>query len=412
MEVSEIKYVPSKNKKVDLESLQNKTQDELVEIIRQLQAHNEQLKAIIAKNCREEKQDKDHGKVNDFDFSRCKWAHILLKLVYFGWDYQGYVCQDDTSETIEHHLIQALLKCRLIKSRETSNYHRCGRTDKGVSSFSQVISITVRAADEGKKTLDYCKMLNRLLPDDIKVICWQPIAEEFSARFNCKSRTYRYFFPKGDLDIEAMQEGTRHLLGTHDFRNLCKMDVGNGVTNFLRTIDRATVSKLEDHHDDGYDIYFFELQSQAFLWHQVRCIVAVLLLIGRKLEKPSVFYDLLNIGENPRKPQYPMAHPIGLNLFLTEFECGNWILDEEEIIRVIETLQKHWTLNAIKTTHIKSSILELTKLVSKNIKVQDSVLLRQESKIYKPLLARNKCSTLEEKICHFVKRRRIKENVE
>ncbi|CAH1391088.1 unnamed protein product [Nezara viridula] len=414
MEVPETKYVPSKNKKIDIESLQSKTQEELIEIIRQLQAHNEQLKAIISKNCGVEKHDHDHRKNNDFDFSRCKWSHILLKLVYFGWDYQGYVCQDDTLDTIEHHLIQALLKCRLIKSRETSNYHRCGRTDKGVSSFSQVISITVRASDEEKNPLDYCKMLNRLLPDDIKVICWQPVAEEFSARFNCNNRTYRYFFPKGDLDIEAMQEGTRYLLGTHDFRNLCKMDVGNGVTNFIRTIDHAAVSKLEDFHyqGTGYDMYFFELKSQAFLWHQVRCIVAVLLLIGRKLEKPCVFNDLLDITKNPRKPQYPMAHPIGLNLFLTEFECGNWILDEAEISRVIETLQKHWTMNTIKVTHIKSSILELSKVVSKEINAQDSVLLRQESKIYKPLLTRNKCSTLEEKICHFVKRRRIKENVE
>lgn len=201
-------------------------------------------------------------------------------------------------------------------------------------------------------------MLNRLLPDDIRIISWQPVAEEFSARFNCKSRTYRYFFPKGDLDVEAMQEGTRHLLGTHDFRNLCKMDVGNGVTNFIRTIDYANISKIEDfsHRGDGYDMYFLELKSQAFLWHQVRCIVAVLLLIGRKLEKPSVFNDLFDITKNPRKPQYPMAHPIGLNLFLTEFECENWILDESEINRVIETLQKSWTLNDIKGTDRKSVV--------------------------------------------------------
>lgn len=139
MDIAETKYVSSKNKKIDLKSLQSKTHEELVEVIRQLHAHNEQLKAIIAKNCRVENQ--DHQKNNDFDFSRCKWIHILIKLVYFGWDYQGYVCQDDTSDTIEHHLMQAMLKCRLIKSRETSNYHRCGRTDKGVSSFSQASNL-------------------------------------------------------------------------------------------------------------------------------------------------------------------------------------------------------------------------------------------------------------------------------
>ena len=28
--------------------------------------------------------------------------------------------------------------------RETSNYHRCGRTDKGVSALGQVVSIDLR----------------------------------------------------------------------------------------------------------------------------------------------------------------------------------------------------------------------------------------------------------------------------
>jgi tRNA pseudouridine38/39 synthase len=60
-------------------------------------------------------------------------------VAYTGWDYMGYVVQEQTKKTIEHDLFQALEKTCLIDSRETSNYHRCGRTDKGVSSFGQVI---------------------------------------------------------------------------------------------------------------------------------------------------------------------------------------------------------------------------------------------------------------------------------
>jgi len=51
---------------------------------------------------------------------------------------QGFAVQEDTEKTIEAALFQALLKTRLIESRATSNYHRCGRTDKGVSALSQV----------------------------------------------------------------------------------------------------------------------------------------------------------------------------------------------------------------------------------------------------------------------------------
>lgn len=52
--------------------------------------------------------------------------------------FQGFAVQEDTERTIEAALFNALIKTRLIESRAKSNYHRCGRTDKGVSAFSQV----------------------------------------------------------------------------------------------------------------------------------------------------------------------------------------------------------------------------------------------------------------------------------
>jgi len=54
---------------------------------------------------------------------------------------QGFAVQEDTDKTIEAALFEALLKTRLIESREKSSYHRCGRTDKGVSAFSQVVLV-------------------------------------------------------------------------------------------------------------------------------------------------------------------------------------------------------------------------------------------------------------------------------
>lgn len=69
--------------------------------------------------------------------------------------------------------------------------------------FFQVITLTVRAAKEGEPSLEYCKVLNRLLPKDIRVVAWKVVPENFSARFDCKKRTYRYFFPRGDLDLKV-----------------------------------------------------------------------------------------------------------------------------------------------------------------------------------------------------------------
>lgn len=51
--------------------------------------------------------------------------------------------------------------------------------------------------------LNYVAMLNRVLPIDIRVLAWAPVPLNQSARYDCRQRTYKYFFPKGDLDIEV-----------------------------------------------------------------------------------------------------------------------------------------------------------------------------------------------------------------
>lgn len=38
-----------------------------------------------------------------------------------------------------------------------------------------------------------------------------------------------------------MKTGANFLVGTHDFRNFCKMDVGNGVVEFVRRIDSIDI---------------------------------------------------------------------------------------------------------------------------------------------------------------------------
>lgn len=73
-----------------------------------------------------------------FDFGAYGRRHVALKIAYLGWGYQGFASQENTSNTIEEKLFEALKKTRLVDDRQTSNYHRCGRTDKGVSAFGQV----------------------------------------------------------------------------------------------------------------------------------------------------------------------------------------------------------------------------------------------------------------------------------
>eukprot|EP01038_Epipyxis_sp_PR26KG_P008723 gene8723-11785_t len=294
-----------------------------------------------------------------FDMSKYRQRQIAMQVQYDGSSYYGFASQaGECDDTIEKHLFHSLLKLKLIEDRKTCKYSRCGRTDKGVSALGQVVSFTLRSsipkevpsnlvpihpcdemqwpiivanesnsASKVVKEVDYCSMMNRTLPDNIRVIGWSEVTDEFSSRFSAVNRTYRYFFIKKHLDTDAMQEAANHLIGKHDFRNLCKLDVTN-VSNFQREIYSAKIIPFLELPSDSLverlnligdeSIWMFEITGIAFLWHMVRCIVAVLFLVGEKLESPDIFTSLFDIDNCPSKPSYAMAPEQPLVLH----ECG------------------------------------------------------------------------------------------
>jgi hypothetical protein len=137
----------------------------------------------------------------EFDMSKYRTRHVALLLQYDGGAYYGFAAQPEggvADETVEKQLFAALTKIKLISDRKTCQYTRCGRTDRGVSALGQVISLTVRSAfpkdmkeddlpshpsdwielpekNGGTRRvyeLDYCNLLNRALPEDIRAIAW------------------------------------------------------------------------------------------------------------------------------------------------------------------------------------------------------------------------------------------------
>ncbi|XP_009680225.2 tRNA pseudouridine(38/39) synthase isoform X1 [Struthio camelus] len=385
-----------------------------------------------------------------FDFSAYGRRHVALKIAYLGWGYQGFASQENTSNTIEEKLFEALKKTRLVDDRQTSNYHRCGRTDKGVSAFGQVISLDLRSnLSEGKKLnghqgdlegkgsncedeLRYTHILNRVLPPDIRVLAWAPVEPDFSARFSCLKRTYRYFFPCADLDVALMHAAAQRYVGTHDFRNLCKMDVANGVINFQRTILSAQVTWVDRGAETGLQDPFrlcqFEVTGLAFLYHQVRCMMAILFLIGQRMENPEIIDELLDVAKNPRKPQYSMAVEFPLVLYDCEFENIQWLYDREVQEFNVTHLQQLWANHAVKTQVLRDMLRGLDAAPVATEKVTgpgnlstvlwgdmkppvhnqvSSFVEGVKARTYKPLLDRPKCEGLESRIHHFVQRGRI-----
>ncbi|KAJ6835445.1 tRNA pseudouridine(38/39) synthase isoform X2 [Iris pallida] len=281
----------------------------------------------------------------------CAKRYVALKVMYFGQRFYGFASEAQMEPTVESEVFKALARTKLlVGDRIKSHYSRCGRTDRGVSSTGQyllqVISLYLRSNlnDSGgtirKEEIDYVRVLNRVLPKDIRVIGWSPVSTDFSARFSCLSREYRYLFWKGTLDTSAMQNAAEKFIGVHDYRNFCKMDAVN-VKNYKRQITNFTISSCYQR-SDADELWAMTIRGSAFLWHQVRCMVAVLFMIGQGLESPNVLDELLDIKKTPRKPQYIMAPELPLILCFCEFEDVNFICSSDSR----RALHEHLTLSS------------------------------------------------------------------
>ncbi|CAI4061008.1 hypothetical protein SKDZ_06G0640 [Saccharomyces kudriavzevii ZP591] len=302
-----------------------------------------------------------------FDFSRHNTRLIALRFAYLGWNYNGLAIQKEYTPlpTVEGIILEAMNKCKLVPSLVLQEYKfsRCGRTDKGVSAMNQVISLEVRSNLTNEEQLDpandcreisYVRVLNQLLPDDIRIsaVCLRP-PPDFDARFSCVHRHYKYVFNGKNLNIDKMSKAASYFLGENDFRNFCKLDGSKQITNFKRTMLSSKILPLSD------TFYCFDLIGSAFLWHQVRCMMAILFLAGQELEEPEMVLRLLDIEKTPQRPIYDMADDIPLLLYDCEFPQLEWqetAVDDCKSIRVTtatEALTLHYGLKAMVSNIFK-----------------------------------------------------------
>ena len=312
---------------------------------------------------------RNKNSAREINFKEYGVRKIALKLAYQGWSFpSGFAAQPADFSTssagklsgiafksVESALFYALEKVNLVPnlhwfvgsdgtcatgvspnrplSREKFGetwavkgwqYARGGRTDKGVSAIGQVVSLLVRCPPPGTGTnfYDYIHLLNRELPASVRVYAWAPVADDFSARFSAYSRTYKYFVPNvfSDEGICSMVAAAKKMVGRHDFANFCKFDAETTKGNTERVILQCTVELAKDEFYRALfprGILEFTIEGQAFLYHQVRFMIALLLEIGRGTENISLVDSLLGLDGSPRidpRPQYVQApeHPLVL----------------------------------------------------------------------------------------------------
>ena len=87
----------------------------------------------------------------------------------------------------------------------------------------------------------------------------------------------------------------------------------------MRRIYAFRIVKVsENMYNDQQDVYMAVIKGSAFLWHQVRCMMSILFMIGNKIEQPDCIQNLLDIEKIKERPNYDIAE--GNNLILSD--CG------------------------------------------------------------------------------------------
>ncbi|CAI9116431.1 OLC1v1017573C4 [Oldenlandia corymbosa var. corymbosa] len=406
--------------------------DELASLksqLRRLQSRVEELEsenmALVAKlsNCNCQKNNDTVNGHNTAAKSRKRFSgyetiahrvsrrYVALKVMYFGLRFNGFASEAHMGPTVETEIFNALMKTRLIDRVDKKEllYSRCGRTDKGVSSVGQVIALFLRSKleqtgginnhageispEEVCGEIDYVGVINKVLPNDIRVMGWSPAPLDFSARFSCVRREYKYFFWRENLNILEMETAGKKFVGEHDFRNFCKMNATN-VHNFRRHIMEFKIFPYGES-SWGNELWVLNITGSAFLWHQIRCMAAILFLIGQGLESSDIIDVLLDIEKTPRKPQYLIAPEVPLVLQSCEFEGLRFICSSAAKLALFEHLKKE-CLNYKLQAAIFSEALQSCSTVE----TDDTLVVNTKTKktaVYVPIMSRP-----SERKFHFV----------
>lgn len=233
-------------------------------------------------------------------------AKYALLLEYNGSKFHGWQIQANIN-TVQGCLENALAKF----ANEPIQTITAGRTDTGVHALNQVIHFSSNA---NRDLFGWVKGVNANLPASIRVKKVASVSEEFDARFSAIHRTYHYYLLNQsfsssilnglvgwyhkELDLFAMQEAAKYLLGKKDFSSF---RAANCQANSpVRDMIAAEIEKSNN-------MFRFKFTANAFLYHMVRNIVGALVYVGCGRLSISGFQMLIDEQNRCKAPPTFMA---------------------------------------------------------------------------------------------------------
>jgi tRNA pseudouridine38-40 synthase len=238
--------------------------------------------------------------------------NIKIIYQYDGSDFFGFQRQVN-ERTVQGELEKGLKKML----REEVKLVSSGRTDRGVHARMQVSNFKTNSTIPIDKLP---KVLDSILPKDIKIIGAEEVPLEFHARFSAKTRAYEFILGRDldvfearyvtevekDIEVEKLEKIMKVFIGKHNFDSFRMADCG-GI-NPVREIYEVRCYKKGEKK---FGIY---IKGSAFLKTQIRIMVGTALAVYWKKKPENYIEEKL---ENPNLKEAKLVID-GSGLYLYE----------------------------------------------------------------------------------------------
>lgn len=255
-------------------------------------------------------------------------ARYQLNLAYDGTEFLGFQRQG-TKVTVQFTIEKALKELGWHGRSIIS----AGRTDTGVHAAGQVAAFDLEWKHSTKELQN---ALNAKLPDSISVNRVIEAKDDFHPRFDALARLYRYSIFHQDarnplkeryawriekpVSFEALGQTAKILIGTHDFGEFGRaMKKGNPT-------ERTVYFAKWTHRAEG-DLEF-EVVANAFLYHMVRRMVYLQILVAQGRLSLRSFEDAILLKKTTTPGMAP-ANGLCLERVLYKSERHkDWKIDQ------------------------------------------------------------------------------------
>lgn len=196
---------------------------------------------------------------------------------YYGWQKQvGFVSVQSTIEEVLSKVYDMPI-----------NITGSGRTDAGVHALKQYFHYDTTKEKDLKQL---CYALNKMLPEDIKILSLEAVDDDFHSRYNAKKKIYEYrivlknkdpfqdelaFVYPMEFDFDLFKSALDKFVGKHNYQDFTSKEEDEG--GFIREIYEINVTK----NDHDIKVMFI---GNGFMRYQIRNMIGAAISVANKKE--------------------------------------------------------------------------------------------------------------------------------